>query len=538
MKLGIRVVLVAGLLLVGSLAPVVLAQTPSGDATIEDVTYAGQGDVSVAGAGLFLWQSETHQFDVVIATGAAIESAEVCLVGDDGTDGGRELACQSASLAADSVETVTVTVPEWPLNLTGEQTLAVEVRNGTGQVVAEDQLTVTVIRKTGDRDADGLSNEREATLGTSILRADTDDDGLTDRFEVETYQTDPLKPDTDGDGLDDGDEIRTHQTDPRRADTDDDGLDDGDEIRTHGTNPNRADTDGDRLTDHAEVNRYQTDPTAVDTDGDGLGDGTEVKDRNSNPTNPDTDDDGIPDGRESSVFGTDPTREDTDGDGLNDTAEANTYQTDPTAEDTDGDGLDDGSEVLTHGTNPNARDTDSDGLTDAAELGRGTDPTAPTAASREGVLQRTAAFASRRVGLLLTGSVVVLAAVAAGLYWSDTDLRRSIGWLGDVGTGSGAEPGTEQHPPDTGTDTTGTDGVGSAVLTNEERVQRLLEANGGRMLQSDVVEAADWSKATVSRVLSEMEANGAVTRIDVGKGNLVARPGDEPDNSDAPFSDQ
>lgn len=385
MKPGIRVALVAGLLLAGSLVPVVTAQTQSG-VTIEEVRYAGRGDVSTAEAALFLWQSDAHQFDVVIATGTAIESAEVCLVGGDG---GRELACQSASLAADSVETVAVDVPEWPLNLTGEQSPIVEVRDEIGQVVAEKQLTATVIRKTGDRDADGLSNEREATLGTSILRADTDDDGLTDRFEVETYQTEPLNPDTDGDGL------------------------------------------------------------------------------------------------------------------------------------PDGDGLDDGSEVLTHGTNPNARDTDSDGLTDAAELGRGTDPTAPTADRREGVLQRTVVFASRRPAVLLTGGLVLLAAVAAGLYWSDRDLRRSIGWLGDAGTGSSAA-----------------EGVDSAVLTNEERVQRLLDENGGRMLQSDMVEAADWSKATVSRVLSEMEENGAVTRIDVGKGNLVARPGDEPNNSNAPFSDQ
>lgn len=143
MKPGIRVALVAGLLLAGSLVPVVTAQTQSG-VTIEEVRYAGRGDVSTTEAALFLWQSDAHQFDVVIATGTAIESAEVCLVGGDG---GRELACQSASLAADSVETVAVDVPEWPLNLTGEQSPIVEVWDEIGQVVAEKQLTATVIRK-------------------------------------------------------------------------------------------------------------------------------------------------------------------------------------------------------------------------------------------------------------------------------------------------------------------------------------------------------------------------------------------------------
>jgi len=76
-----------------------------------------------------------------------------------------------------------------------------------------------------------------------------------------------------------------------------------------------------------------------------------------------------------------------------------------------------------------------------------------------------------------------------------------------------------------------------AVLTNEERVIRLLDENGGRMLQSDMVEAGDWSKATVSRVLSRMEEAGEVTRVDLGRGNLVARPGDEPANAGSPFSE-
>jgi uncharacterized membrane protein len=57
------------------------------------------------------------------------------------------------------------------------------------------------------------------------------------------------------------------------------------------------------------------------------------------------------------------------------------------------------------------------------------------------------------------------------------------------------------------------------------------------MLQSDMVEAADWSKATVSRVLTEMEEEGEVTRVDIGRGNLVARPGDEPANAGSPFSE-
>lgn len=76
-----------------------------------------------------------------------------------------------------------------------------------------------------------------------------------------------------------------------------------------------------------------------------------------------------------------------------------------------------------------------------------------------------------------------------------------------------------------------------AVLTNEERVIHLLERNGGRMLQSEMVEAADWPKATVSRVLSDMEDAGAVTRIDVGYGNLTELPEDVPQGAKSPLSD-
>jgi hypothetical protein len=62
-----------------------------------------------------------------------------------------------------------------------------------------------------DADGDGLSDEEEATLGTSINSPDTDNDGLYDKEEVKTYLTDPLKSDTDGDGWNDGEEVRINQ---------------------------------------------------------------------------------------------------------------------------------------------------------------------------------------------------------------------------------------------------------------------------------------------------------------------------------------
>ena len=65
--------------------------------------------------------------------------------------------------------------------------------------------------------------------------------------------TDPLDDDTDDDGLLDGDEVNTYGTDPLDDDSDDDGLPDGPEVNEYGTDPNLADTDGDGESDGDEV---------------------------------------------------------------------------------------------------------------------------------------------------------------------------------------------------------------------------------------------------------------------------------------------
>ena len=68
---------------------------------------------------------------------------------------------------------------------------------------------------------------------------DTDNDGLTDYEEENTYFTDPNKADTDGDGLTDYEEGVTYFTDPNKADTDGDMVTDGEEIAA-GFDPNNA----------------------------------------------------------------------------------------------------------------------------------------------------------------------------------------------------------------------------------------------------------------------------------------------------------
>ena len=172
-----------------------------------------------------------------------------------------------------------------------------------------------------DPDRDGLPNDVEAALGTDPENPDTDNDGLSDGEEVNTYGTSPVDFDTDGDGIGDGEEVNNYGTDPRDKDSDDDGIDDGMEVMSYGTDPSSTDTDGDGLNDREEVQFYNTDPNNADTDGDGLGDAEEVG-LGTDPRNPDTDDDGLRDGREVEL-GTNPLVPDTDGDGYPDGRDLN-----------------------------------------------------------------------------------------------------------------------------------------------------------------------------------------------------------------------
>ncbi len=94
-----------------------------------------------------------------------------------------------------------------------------------------------------DPDNDGLGNYQESLLGSDIYNKDSDGDGLEDGEEdvnkngiIDFNETSPIDTDTDDDGLDDYAEINTWQTDPLSSDTDQDGVSDYDEIQ-QGTDP-------------------------------------------------------------------------------------------------------------------------------------------------------------------------------------------------------------------------------------------------------------------------------------------------------------
>ncbi|WP_436930295.1 DUF7343 domain-containing protein [Halosimplex halobium] len=553
---NVHVWALAVLLLAGTATPLapVASETPVGasqaDARITETTYEGDGSVDALGDDLTLWQSGAHRFAVRVESERGLDGGSACVAvaSDD-----RRLGCQSVSVAAGDNRTVTVGAGSWPANRTGEQRLRVSVTAPNASTPLDTETyPVTVITRGGDLDDDGLTNEREASLGTSLRSNDTDDDGLDDGAEVETYETSPTNPDTDDDGLEDGAEVERYQTDPTKVDTDDDGLADQRELEL-GTNPNKADTDGDGVGDGQEVNTYETDPTDPDSDGDGLDDGAEINEYETNPLENDTDGDGLDDNLEVNTYETDPNQVDTDEDGLEDGAEVDRYETDPTDPDTDDDGLDDGAEVHTYDTNPTNPDTDGDGLEDGPEVHRyGTDPTDPDT-DDDGVPDpREVSTVGDRLSLALAGLVGVTVAgiaVVALLAWSG---RAPLARLRRVfGTGaSGDESGDSGGPEAPGAAAVSGDGAGTTeepsvadeevpteFLSDEEVVFTLLDDHDGRMRQADLVEETDWSKSKVSRVLSAMEEEDSIVKVDVGRGNVVMRPEDLPPGAESAFEE-
>ena len=245
---------------------------------------------------------------------------------------------------------------------------------------------------TGDTDGDGVSNldEIQGSANAYPVPVDNGDPNPLDPdgqciapaapgplppTGAVGAPTDPNDPDTDDDGISDGFEIRGQRIDHDAAD--------GTVVAGPRTDPNDADTDNDCLTDGHEDTGWHI---VLDEDGNGCDGGSgggcpdlTRYDGYSDPLDVDTDDDGLPD-HEENLLRTDAELEDTDSDGLTDFDEWNQWYTAPTSVDSDQDArggdrtlpptesLFDGIELRDIGTSPTLADTDGDGATDGDEL--------------------------------------------------------------------------------------------------------------------------------------------------------------------------
>lgn len=75
------------------------------------------------------------------------------------------------------------------------------------------------------------------------------------------------------------------------------------------------------------------------------------------------------------------------------------------------------------------------------------------------------------------------------------------------------------------------------LLSDEDRVLGMLEERGGRMKQVNIVEETGWSKSKVSMLLSDMEEDDEISKIRIGRENIIAIDGQEPDAASSPFED-
>lgn len=75
------------------------------------------------------------------------------------------------------------------------------------------------------------------------------------------------------------------------------------------------------------------------------------------------------------------------------------------------------------------------------------------------------------------------------------------------------------------------------LLTDDDRVVKLIRENGGRMKQVKIVEETGWSKSKVSMLLSDMEEEGTISKLRVGRENIISLEGFEPEATKSPFDE-
>jgi len=100
----------------------------------------------------------------------------------------------------------------------------------------------------------------------------------------------------------------------------------------------------------------------------------------------------------------------------------------------------------------------------------------------------------------------------------------------DSATGAGGDAGSEPNVDEataTPVDETPDDGVDPELLSDEERVEYLLERSGGRMKQATIVEETGWSDAKVSQLLSSMADDDRVDKLRLGRENLISLPDED-----------
>ncbi|MFB6192356.1 MAG: helix-turn-helix transcriptional regulator [Haloarculaceae archaeon] len=97
--------------------------------------------------------------------------------------------------------------------------------------------------------------------------------------------------------------------------------------------------------------------------------------------------------------------------------------------------------------------------------------------------------------------------------------------VGDDDRAEPAPPAADAADGDDGDDEDAA--VDLDLLSDEERVEYLLERNGGRMKQATIVKETGWSNAKVSQLLSSMDEAGRIDKLRIGRENLISLPDED-----------
>ena len=134
----------------------------------------------------------------------------------------------------------------------------------------------------------------------------------------------------------------------------------------------------------------------------------------------------------------------------------------------------------------------------------------------------------------LAGVGIAVLLVVAGVWY----LRQQDDEIPDAGGSGGTEPrdgptgAAATAVADPEPDESDEPEQDLSLLSDEERVEHLLDRNGGRMRQADIVKKTGWSDAKVSQLLSSMADEDRVNKLRIGRENLISLPDEDPRPTD------
>jgi uncharacterized membrane protein len=137
--------------------------------------------------------------------------------------------------------------------------------------------------------------------------------------------------------------------------------------------------------------------------------------------------------------------------------------------------------------------------------------------------------------LLGVGVAVLLLGAAVAVYANERGIGTTTAGVGSTTTPEAPPEPKAPEPEDDPADPPSV--ADDELLSDEDRVVALLEANDGRMRQVKIVEETDWSKSKVSMLLSEMDDAGTISKLRVGRENIISLDGMEPEAAKSPFED-